>query len=132
MKKHTLLMPIPFARLSYLKHSTGYIAWFGVQPAEYTNPKTKIIAICARAVMPLLATTLPSGPSVTFVALSPVMIANRKTMMSVEKRSWGLRPMRSVIRAPKMAPLNWTTFWRPWSRSRVLFEEIPAPCSICG
>lgn len=32
--KLTLYIPIPFALDSYRRHSTGYIAWFGVQPME--------------------------------------------------------------------------------------------------
>jgi hypothetical protein len=94
----------------------------------------KIIAICARAVTPLLATTPPppASSTVTFVALSAVMMTKRKTMIDVEVRSCGRRPTRSVIRAPKTAPMNCTMFCTPWSRSWVLFEEIPAPESICG
>lgn len=108
------------------------MAWFGVQPALYTNPKRKIMAICARATTLLFATAVPSASVTTFVAFSAATIANSTTMMLVDTSSCGRRPTRSVISAPNTAPTNCTTFCSPCSSSRVLLFRMPAPASICG
>lgn len=134
-------MAMPFALLSYLKHSTGYSACSGVKPAEYTKPKTKTTAITPFERVWLMAMGVPlssvtgspvSGSVRMFVALRAVTATKMRVMRAVLVSSCLRRPHLSVKAAPRRAPDREMRVWKPFNRRRVWLLVMPAPCRTVG
>jgi hypothetical protein len=98
--------PMPFARISNERTSTGYSAWRGVKPTAYTAPKMKMKARDAAPALWLVPGSSGTTIDSWYFAADTVIASQTTQQPALEKSRRGRRPTRSTKLAPNSAKQN--------------------------